>query len=415
MTDRITTRIARLGAPAALLGGIALHAATGATAPVFNAQRTPPASPAASPGASPLASPGASPAASPVAQLDDAGIPARIDAMLAGEDGVYGVLIAREDGTILYARDSELPFMTASLYKLIVMADIYRKIELHELDQQQPIVLDGAMFSDDGEAYFTEDMIGTSYPLQEYLFAAGAYSSNVAAWTLLALTSIEELAQTVQDIGLHRTTIMQPLTTVAWWPPRPGHDASVADTNLATAFVESWGLDNELTSITTPRDMARYMQALITKTLISPWISEQIIAILMQQTVRDRIPALLPVNTPSLNKTGNLVSVINDVGVIVLPQERGPRIVALLSEAMADDLRATLILQRLALMATGATAIPPLDVPNPAGLNVIDTLDTTWSSDDATATTLDPTEESMPADGSDGTDGSDDADTSDGT
>lgn len=340
---------------------------------------------------------------------DDAGIPARINAMLKDEDGVYGVVIAHDDGTILYARDSELPFMTASLYKLIVMADIYRKIELGKLDQQEPIVLDGAMFSDDGEAYFSEDMIGTEYPLQEYLYAAGAYSSNVAAWTLLTLTSTDDLAQTVRDTGLHRTTIMQPLTSVTWWPPHPNHDASVTDTDLATAFVESWGFDNVLTSITTPRDMAIYMQKLITRTLISPWISEQIAAILTQQTVRDRIPALLPANTPSLNKTGNLVSVINDAGVIDLPHGRGRRVVSLLSEAMSDDLRATLILQRLALIATGATAIPPLDVPNPAGLDLIYTLDGPWDSSDSeipvdgeNEPASDATEEPVPSDGSDG-------------
>jgi hypothetical protein len=74
-----------------------------------------------------------------------------------------------------------------------------------------------------------------------------------------------------------------------------------------------------------------------------------------------------------INKTGNLESVINDAGIVELPS--GPRIVILLAEAMPDDVRAILLLQRLALIATGVTTIPSVDGPNPAGLNLIDTVD----------------------------------------
>ncbi|MGN6031814.1 MAG: serine hydrolase, partial [Thermomicrobiales bacterium] len=269
------------------------------------------------------------------------------------------------------SRNSDLPFMTASLYKLILMADIYRKIEHGSLGQQDLIELDWSVFSDDGEAYFGWDQIGNAFTVQEYLFAAGAYSSNAAAWTLFTLTSTDDLAETVAAIGLTRTYMVVGLSSIPAWPFQGGADSSADDDALATAFVESWGAWDDAVSITTPRDMAIYFHALLTRTLLSPWISGQITDILSQQQVRDRIPALLPAGTKTVNKTGNLDSIVNDAGIIELPGD--DRIVVLLSEAMPNDTRATLILQRLALIATGATDIPPLDVPDPKGLDAIDT------------------------------------------
>ena len=386
LATRITARTARIVLPLLGLPGIL---------PRVTATPEATSSPIASPGASPAATPAASPAASPIVATDDAGIPQRISALLKGEDGVYGIVIARADGKVLYSRNSALPFMTASLYKLILMADIYRKIERGFLGQQDLVELDWSVFSDDGETYFGWDQVGIAFPIQEYLFAAGAYSSNAAAWTLFTLTSVDDLAQTAADIGLTRTYIVASLSSIPAWPFQGGADSAPADDALATAFVESWAVGDDAISITTPRDMAIYFHALLTNTLLSPWISGQIIDILSQQQVRDRIPALLPAGTKTINKTGNLDSIVNDAGIIELPGD--DRIVVLLSEAISSDTRATLILQRLALIATGATAIPPLDVPQPKGLEVIDTTDpSTWDPGN-------PTPEA--GDGPDGTDG----------
>lgn len=361
---RIDSRTARILTPLLVVSGVAFVDTVVQAAP-------------ATPSASPEGTPGATPFASPTLEVNVAKIQQRITALLKHEAGVYGVVIANANGKLLGTRNSNLPFMTASLYKLILMADIYRKIERGDLGQEDLIELDWSVFGEDGESYFGADQIGNVFPLQEYLFAAGAYSSNAAAWTLLTLTSPEDLAQTATDIQLSHTYVIASFSSIRSWPFSSGVDTTRDDTDLANAFVESWADADSVVSITTPRDMAIYMQALVTNTLLSPWISEQIAGVLAQQTVRDRIPALLPRTIGVINKTGNLDNIVNDAGLIELPS--GPRIVVLLSEAIPDDTRATLILQRLALIAAGATEIPPLDVPVPVGLDVIDTTDPgTW-------------------------------------
>ena len=69
------------------------------------------------------------------------------------------------------------------------------------------------------------------------------------------------------------------------------------------------------------------------------------------QAIRDRIPALIDGDVFIINKPGNLIDVVNDVGVLYLPT--GPRAVALMSEAVPDWEQATAVEQYLALIATG--------------------------------------------------------------
>ncbi|CAN0363867.1 unnamed protein product, partial [Phaeothamnion confervicola] len=86
-------------------------------------------------------------------------------------------------------------------------------------------------------------------------------------------------------------------------------------------------------------------------TLISPWISEQVANILLDQAIRDRIPYFLDGEVTTLDKPGNLEDAVNDVGVIFLPE--GARAVALMAQAVPDEDWTTWIEQRLALIAAG--------------------------------------------------------------
>ncbi|TXG82208.1 MAG: hypothetical protein E6R14_07010, partial [Thermomicrobiales bacterium] len=57
-------------------------------------------------------------------------------ALLQGEQGVYGVMAFGPDGRIIVTRNAHVPFVAASTYKLVVMADILRKVEAGELSLQ---------------------------------------------------------------------------------------------------------------------------------------------------------------------------------------------------------------------------------------------------------------------------------------
>jgi len=303
---------------------------------------------------SPLA---ATPRVLPLQSLPDTPEQARAEELIAGEPGVYGFVVLDDSGTVVMSHNGTTPFITASTYKLILMADIYRRIESGSLDADKSIVLDESNFDDDGDMYFSYDDLGNAFTLQEYLFAVGAYSSNASARTLLTLTNPDDLRATAVAIGMERTFLFTDPTQLSFWPPEPGLDAPAEDVALARQYLEAAAEDGPV-NVTTPLDMARYQFALATETLISPWVSAQIADILEQQLIRDRIPFFLPEDVRVLNKPGNLEDAVNDVGVIYLPE--GIRAVALLSQAVPDTLVATLLEQRLALIATGTPEIPPI-------------------------------------------------------
>lgn len=280
--------------------------------------------------------------------------------LLADEPGVYGYVVMDADGTLVASINSRTPFVTASLYKLLLMADIFQRIEMGWLSADEMVVLDGRHFLEGTDNYFTTEEIGAEYPLQEYLFAVGAYSSNVAARTLLEFTSREGLRNTALAIGMTNTYLFTDPQLVPNWPVEPGPDAPPEEFQIAQDYLQAEARSGPV-NITTPLDMARYGIAIANDTLLSPWVSEQVALILQDQAIRDRIPYLLEGDVFTINKPGNLVDAVNDMGVLYLPE--GARSLAILSLAVPNTDRATEIEQRLAVIATGWAQTPPRITP----------------------------------------------------
>jgi beta-lactamase class A len=86
-------------------------------------------------------------------------------------------------------------------------------------------------------------------------------------------------------------------------------------------------------------------------------------ALLSRQQINDRLPFMLPEGTLCPHKTGNLVHVVHDAGIVY--GANGPTVVVALSEAVEDDDRATEVIQRLGLIAYGETELPPIPESTP--------------------------------------------------
>ncbi|CAN5855599.1 hypothetical protein BH24CHL4_BH24CHL4_21250 [soil metagenome] len=282
------------------------------------------------------------------------------DSMIDQEEGVFGVMILEESGDVLYSRNSTMPFITASLYKLILMADILKRVEQGELTLDQPITLNPEFFEDGvaGDTYFTADEVGGTATIRELLYYVGDYSSNVSARSLLQFTNWDSMTQTARQSGMERTYFFVNPENLAEWPTAPGPDSSQEETDLARQFIEDSVEESGPVNLTTSKDMAAYQLGLIKGTVVSPYVSAQILSILREQEIDDRIPALLDERFDAAHKPGNLIHAAHDVGVIFTPGE--PRVLSALSEALIWDGRAHELIQRLALIATGQTDIPPI-------------------------------------------------------
>lgn len=274
-------------------------------------------------------------------------------ALLGDQSGVYGFVVMEANGDVVSSYNSKTPFVTASTYKVVLMADILKRVEKGELSLDQQVWLDPALFDKSGgDMYFLWSDANTYKPLSELVFAVGAWSSNVSALTLLTLTTPAALNETAHEIGMERTYLFANPSELPYWPPKPGLDSSQEDIDMAMAYIDESFKDEGWVNITTPYDMAIYQLGLINGTVVSPWVSEHIVNILLENTIRDRLPAYLW-DIPVADKPGNLVGVVNDTGILFL--DSGPRAVAAYSEAVPDDLHATDVLALLGLIAAGNT------------------------------------------------------------
>ena len=342
----------------------AVQATATAAAPTLTPVSTPhPATPTTTGALEPTSAP-------PYLQSNDPDIAAAVDGLIADKDGVYGVLITKPDGTVLYSKNSETPFVAASLYKLVLLADIYRKIDAGTVDRAKQLVVLASDFEvDNGEdSYFTTENVGASFTVERLLFATGAYSSNVAAKMLLTLTNPNSLANEAALLGMTGTHLFVNPSDLANWPPAAAPDSTDAEIAQAVAF-DVADAAGAMTNLTTPADMARYFQLLLAGKIVSKSASAEILDTLKTQMIDDRFPALLPSGTEMAHKTGNLDFVVHDVGIIYSPT--GPVILIAMVEADSDDNIPTAIEQRLALIAFGTLDVPPLDdgtgteTPNP--------------------------------------------------
>jgi beta-lactamase class A len=288
--------------------------------------------------ASPYAAPaGMSPAALP---LDMA-----IDHLIPDAGGVYGVLVIDPGRNVVYSHNPTVPFISASLYKLPLMAHIYALVEQGALRLTDGIFMQDIFWSEGEDSYYDWSWMGTMTTVEEALFAAGAYSSNAAAWALATLTTWPEVEATARAIGMVDTHLYIDPAALPAWPPMPGPGDSAEDLAEAVAFIDSagfWGA----AMLTTPRDIATFFSGLLAGRVISVEASWAMLDILSRQVVNDRFPWLLPEQTWIAHKTGNLAGVLHDAGIIYTGA--GPVIVVGMAQAASDEWLAISALQQLA-------------------------------------------------------------------
>lgn len=291
---------------------------------------------------------------------NDPVLAAEIDALIGDKEGVYGIIVADPAEGDRYSSNADVPFLAASLYKLVLLADIYTGIEDGVIAPDAEITLLSEYFPGPDEpedSYYTADSADSTVLLDEVLFATGAYSSNVAAHALLALTDDADLETMARDLGMTHTHFHVDPVELDEWPPADVTNAEPGALAEAVAFAEEQALDGPL-MLTTPRDMEAYFSRLLAGEVVNEAVSELIVDTLKEQAVDDRFPCLLPFGTEMAHKTGNLDHVVHDVGVIWGPD--GPVILIAMIEDPADDAEATLVIQRLAMLAYGDDAIPSI-------------------------------------------------------
>ena len=251
-----------------------------------------------------------------------------LDQLVTAFPGGAGLWIADPNTTTpLYSHDADEPIITASLYKLAVLAEAERRVDTGELHYSDIITIENEDITEDGSF----ELAGTELTLDEALEAMITISDNGAALALWHVLGPENINATLQRIG-------------------------VKDFHV---FL-NWDEDN----VATPRAVGTLLTLLAKRQLISAAASDRMLARLERQQINDRLPAELPEGVVVAHKTGNLPGLTHDAGIIFTPS--GPRVVVAMTWD-ADDADAYSFIANVGSIVYSTLLEPPAnaryDVP----------------------------------------------------
>jgi beta-lactamase class A len=249
--------------------------------PTIPAMPTPTPTPTAVPSPSPTAVPTPAFACAATLQACIAGIVGEYE----GSD-VAGVVVTQDGGTPVVAVIAERVFTTASLYKLFVLWRVQRSIA------------DGDL-SDDTLLTFTEDDDDS----EEDGYLPWSYGDQVT------VAEARELMITASN------------NSASWLLARTVGWGAIDQLLHANGFPNSYAADGQ----STPREIAAFFDGIVNRSL-DPHLRASdyatMVALLRGQQINDYLSPGFPPDADFAHKTGNLPGVINDAGILFLPDGR---------------------------------------------------------------------------------------------
>ena len=233
------------------------------------------------------------------ADASTADLVAHLDQLSEAFPGGVGLWISDPNASKpLYTRNPDEQVITASLYKLGVLMETERRVEAGELHYNDIITIQPEDVSEDGSF----EAVGTELTIDQALEAMITISDNGTAQALWHLLGGANIDATLAKVG-------------------------IPDFHVA--------FDSSEDNVATPRAIGQFFTLLAKKQLVSLAASERMLARLERQEINDRLPAALPDGVVVAHKTGNLLGLAHDAGIIFTPS--GPRIVVAMTWDAYDE------------------------------------------------------------------------------
>lgn len=196
-------------------------------------------------------------------------------------------------------------FEAASLVKLPILVELFRRVEAGGLQLNEELVFDEE-FRVGGSGVLKDRPAGTRVRLDELARLMIVESDNAATDMLLEKLGPDRIEAAMQGLGLRDTTVRRRI-----------FDFEAIDA----------GRDN----LTSPADIARLLDLIARDEVPGAAAMREILA---GQKRKDMIPAGLPPGTPVAHKTGELTGVLHDAGIVTSPG--GDYIVVLMGQEFPD-------------------------------------------------------------------------------
>lgn len=246
---------------------------------------------------------------------------AHIIQKLAAQQGTFAVAFKDlTTGEEIFINEHEL-FHAASTMKTPVMVEVYKQAAAGKFSVKDSILIkneftsifDGSTFSidpsvDSDTLLYHE--IGKKRTIYSLMYDMIIVSSNLATNLIIELVDAKQVTATMRSIGAQDIQILR----------------GVEDTKAFEA-----GMNNKVTAY----DLMLLFEKIDGEELVNDEASMAMMDILLDQRFKEIIPAKLPNDVKVANKTGSIIGVQHDSGIVFLPDGR-KYILVLLSKDLKD-------------------------------------------------------------------------------
>ncbi|MFB3093148.1 MAG: serine hydrolase, partial [Dehalococcoidia bacterium] len=226
---------------------------------------------------------------------EDAALVTLIGTALSGFDGEYSVVVWNlDDGRSASINQGQV-YYAASLFKLALLLEAFRQRDAGEVDFAELLTLEEEYVEYDfGTLQYLELEEGDMLTVADALKAMIIVSDTPTAVMIQDVVNPVRVEQTLRSLGID--------------------DMSVLTSELPT----------------TAHDMALLMAAVAAGAEVTEESRREMLAMLLQETIRGGIPSGVPPNVAVAHKTGNFTNATHDVALVWGPA--GPYIIAVLSD-----------------------------------------------------------------------------------
>lgn len=225
---------------------------------------------------------------------------------VANSGADVGIVLQRLDGSLTWSLNGDQPFHAASTMKIPVMMELFHQTQQGKLNlsdlllvkNQFHSIVDGSTYhlnpGDDSETDLYK-AVGQKRSLKQLCGLMITVSSNLATNLLIEKLGVDNIRATI-------------------------HEFHADGMNVLRGVEDQKAFDKGLNNTTTARGLAALLEALAKEKAFNAAASQEMVAILQQQTFNEGIPAGLPAGTRVAHKTGEITRIHHDAAIVYTPK-----------------------------------------------------------------------------------------------
>lgn len=238
----------------------------------------------------------------------------RIRSLLRESAGArVGLYIHDLSGNKTLEINSRRRFASASLVKLPVVITMYQDLADGRLAPSAGLVFRESLRIG-GSGVLKGEAAGVKVNLRDLCYLMLQHSDNTATNILSGTLGMSHVTAVCRDHGWRNTDMVRPVMAL----------------ELRGRGLENW---------TTPREMGQMFEQMYQGRLISQEASNEMIRLMLNPPIDDRLPRYLPRDIDIVHKTGLIYDNAHDVGIVYLPN-RQPILISAFVDGIGSNYRA---------------------------------------------------------------------------